>query len=245
MAFAFFRKKLFIYFLGVIFRVLTTFYDFLPCLGGRKWVLGGLGLFSRLFNSKKKIFPKFFRNFFRFFFGLFWKFFCLKKDLNRKNFFWRTLEAPKIAVTAPVWVRTPKNAFFGVGIAFYCWFGQIIEMVQIDAPSHPTAALGKNKKITTPVGFEPTRAKPNGLAGRRLNHSAKVSFVCESLWLPVYPATLHKVCEKIWACVYSICSCSLEVEHWSYEPRVEGSIPSRSILRNLCPCGLMDKAHPS
>ena len=33
----------------------------------------------------------------------------------------------------------------------------------------------KQKKITTPVGFEPTRAKPNGLAGRRLNHSAKVS----------------------------------------------------------------------
>ena len=29
--------------------------------------------------------------------------------------------------------------------------------------------------IATPVGFEPTRAKPNGLAGRRLNHSAKVS----------------------------------------------------------------------
>ena len=34
----------------------------------------------------------------------------------------------------------------------------------------------ENEKITTPVGFEPTRAKPNGLAGRRLNHSAKVSF---------------------------------------------------------------------
>ena len=27
----------------------------------------------------------------------------------------------------------------------------------------------------TPVGFEPTRAEPTGLAGRRLNHSAKVS----------------------------------------------------------------------
>ena len=30
---------------------------------------------------------------------------------------------------------------------------------------------------TTPVGFEPTRAEPTGLAGRRLNHSAKVSLV--------------------------------------------------------------------
>ena len=27
----------------------------------------------------------------------------------------------------------------------------------------------------TPTGFEPVRAEPNGLAGRRLNHSAKVS----------------------------------------------------------------------
>jgi hypothetical protein len=28
---------------------------------------------------------------------------------------------------------------------------------------------------TTPVGFEPTRGDPIGLAGRRLNRSAKVS----------------------------------------------------------------------
>ena len=33
-----------------------------------------------------------------------------------------------------------------------------------------------NKQRTTPVGFEPTRAEPTGLAGRRLNHSAKVSW---------------------------------------------------------------------
>ena len=30
-------------------------------------------------------------------------------------------------------------------------------------------------KKTTPAGFEPARAEHNGLAGRRLNHSAKVS----------------------------------------------------------------------
>ena len=29
--------------------------------------------------------------------------------------------------------------------------------------------------IATPAGFEPARAEPIGLAGRRLNHSAKVS----------------------------------------------------------------------
>ena len=33
------------------------------------------------------------------------------------------------------------------------------------------------QKNTTPVGFEPTRAEPTGLAGRRLNHSAKVSLL--------------------------------------------------------------------
>ena len=30
---------------------------------------------------------------------------------------------------------------------------------------------------TTPVGFEPTRGDPIGLAGRRLNRSAKVSLM--------------------------------------------------------------------
>ena len=33
------------------------------------------------------------------------------------------------------------------------------------------------QKETTPVGFEPTREDPIGLAGRRLNRSAKVSLV--------------------------------------------------------------------
>ena len=31
-------------------------------------------------------------------------------------------------------------------------------------------------QTATPMGFEPTRAEPIGLAGRRLNHSAKVSW---------------------------------------------------------------------
>ena len=35
----------------------------------------------------------------------------------------------------------------------------------------------KNKRDSTPTGFEPVRAEPNGLAGRRLNHSAKVSLM--------------------------------------------------------------------
>ena len=31
--------------------------------------------------------------------------------------------------------------------------------------------------MSTPVGFEPTQGDPIGLAGRRLNHSAKVSVI--------------------------------------------------------------------
>ena len=38
--------------------------------------------------------------------------------------------------------------------------------------------LGYSK--ATPVGFEPTRGDPIGLAGRRLNHSAKVSMCVDA-----------------------------------------------------------------
>ena len=40
--------------------------------------------------------------------------------------------------------------------------------------AHTRENARKSEK-TTPVGFEPTRGDPIGLAGRRLNHSAKVS----------------------------------------------------------------------
>ena len=42
----------------------------------------------------------------------------------------------------------------------------------------PDAQSSESK--TTPVGFEPTRGDPIGLAGRRLNHSAKVSLPCQA-----------------------------------------------------------------
>ena len=35
--------------------------------------------------------------------------------------------------------------------------------------------INQNKMITTPMGFEPTRAEPIGLAVQRLNHSATAS----------------------------------------------------------------------
>ena len=39
----------------------------------------------------------------------------------------------------------------------------------------PQGALRQDPLRTTPVGFEPTRGDPTGLAGRRLSRSAKVS----------------------------------------------------------------------
>ena len=38
-----------------------------------------------------------------------------------------------------------------------------------------------HERKSTPVGFEPTRGDPIGLAGRRLNRSAKVSLVFRSV----------------------------------------------------------------
>ena len=43
-------------------------------------------------------------------------------------------------------------------------------------------------------------------------------------------ATSLFLCHTSFEEFYVTRSCSLEVEHWSYEPRVEGSIPSRSIF---------------
>ena len=40
--------------------------------------------------------------------------------------------------------------------------------------------IDKEMRQATPVGFEPTRGDPIGLAGRRLSHSAKVSWYCGS-----------------------------------------------------------------
>ena len=55
-------------------------------------------------------------------------------------------------------------------------------MAQVDLSSPATELHGSERgqivrpeEEATPVGFEPTRGDPIGLAGRRLNRSAKVS----------------------------------------------------------------------
>ena len=61
----------------------------------------------------------------------------------------------------------------GRGGATGCMFSPFSGMVAI-----PFAGKGQHpQNKTTPVGFEPTRGDPIGLAGRRLNRSAKVSSV--------------------------------------------------------------------
>ena len=44
---------------------------------------------------------------------------------------------------------------------------------------------------TTPVGFEPTRGDPIGLAGRRLNRSAKVSLASQGCFILKPNETAH------------------------------------------------------
>ena len=50
--------------------------------------------------------------------------------------------------------------------------------------------MGFEKFQTTPVGFEPTRGDPIGLAGRRLSRSAKVSMVISPV--PRYPSLVAR-----------------------------------------------------
>ena len=50
----------------------------------------------------------------------------------------------------------------------------------------------KKKERATPVGFEPMRGDPIGLAGRRLNRSASVSFVAIS----IHPLTCNTYTQR-------------------------------------------------
>ena len=49
----------------------------------------------------------------------------------------------------------------------------------------------------TPVGFEPTRGDPIGLAGRRLSHSAKVSLDLVDLSLSCFENSFKDVRKSI------------------------------------------------
>ena len=95
------------------------------------------------------------------------------------------------------------------------------------------------QKVTTPVGFEPTRAEPTNLAGWRLNHSAKVSPLC--VWKPswiicTWNRTLCKPSWKIstWNRTLSIIShplvCCMDLSHMESNP--EYNIPKSEARRS-------------
>ena len=56
---------------------------------------------------------------------------------------------------------------------------QLAEAVESQQRHIVVRARDANIQRTTPVGFKPTRGDPIGLAGRRFNHSAKVSMLPE------------------------------------------------------------------
>ncbi len=60
------------------------------------------------------------------------------------------------------------------------------------APCPGRSATPSTYAIVIPVGFEPTRGDPIGLAGRRLNHSAKVSLQASGLRLHAGAAILAR-----------------------------------------------------
>ena len=88
-----------------------------------------------------------------------------------------------------------------------------------------TLAMGS----ATPVGFEPTRGDPIGLAGRRLNHSAKVSLrTIGRLWL-VCPC----LCGRRWGAFHGaeflLCR-GVVVSSW-----VHSSVVRAADCRSACP----------
>ena len=76
-------------------------------------------------------------------------------------------------------------------------------IVSCAALAAPRSRISK----TTPVGFEPTRGDPIGLAGRRLNRSAKVSSVRprEAMTLSWHRTTSNggTICENRFAALHS------------------------------------------
>ena len=55
------------------------------------------------------------------------------------------------------------------------WLNSWLDLAETRHDSVTQNYITQCKPNTTPVGFEPTRGDPIGLAGRRLNRSAKVS----------------------------------------------------------------------
>lgn len=77
--------------------------------------------------------------------------------------------------------RVPPRILMTFGAGRASWLLPVIEAhccIIIDAgPGGHASWLSRQHDKSTPVGFEPTRGDPIGLAGRRLSRSAKVSML--------------------------------------------------------------------
>ena len=71
------------------------------------------------------------------------------------------------------------------------WYHMCVQLGQgfHQQAKHFNSTMPPQHQNTTPVGFEPTRGDPIGLAGRRLNRSAKVS--CARRALETMENVLH------------------------------------------------------
>ena len=77
---------------------------------------------------------------------------------------WRDLNPQPSGLESDALTIAPQALEWLPCFRIYSWVQSFLKLKKLE-----------NKKAT-PEGFEPSRAKPNGLAGRRLNHSAKVSY---------------------------------------------------------------------
>ena len=73
------------------------------------------------------------------------------------------------------------------------WYHMCVQLCQgfHQQAKHFNSTMPPQHQNTTPVGFEPTRGDPIGLAGRRLNRSAKVSLASQGCFILKPNETAH------------------------------------------------------
>ena len=73
------------------------------------------------------------------------------------------------------------------------WYHMCVQLGQTfhKQAKHFNSTTPPQHQNTTPVGFEPTRGDPIGLAGRRLNRSAKVSLASQGCFILKANETAH------------------------------------------------------
>ena len=102
-----------------------------------------------------------------------------------------TMESPLICgavlpgmILMKVWVRLVSRRCRWTAFCIGCSCRVCLKMeVQLAQTGRPNVTCFEPSKSSTRMGFEPTRAEPNGLAVHRLNHSATSSWANASFSL--------------------------------------------------------------